>query len=116
VDGRNKSGHDDFQIKFNRFHADGCRLRTYQPEEVAGFKASAKDRVPATDYVWLRPTTFRMVRKGPEEPWRGTLCRQRAIGQWPLQRESVGKRRREPFLDVGALRKNHGIALGPPSR
>lgn len=23
---------------------------------------------------WMRATSFRMVRKGLEEPWRGTLC------------------------------------------
>jgi hypothetical protein len=50
------------------------KTTTYQLEEIAGFKASAKDRVPVLDYVWMRPTAFRMVRKGLEEPWRGTLC------------------------------------------
>jgi hypothetical protein len=38
------------------------------------FKAAAKDRVAVVDYVWMRSTAFRMVRKGLEEPWRGTLC------------------------------------------
>lgn len=46
----------------------------YEPEEIAGFKAAARDRVPAVDYLWMRSTAFRMVRKGVEEPWRGTLC------------------------------------------
>jgi hypothetical protein len=50
------------------------KTTTYQPEEIAGFKGAAKDRVAVLDYVWLRPTAFRMVRKGLEEPWRGTLC------------------------------------------
>jgi hypothetical protein len=50
------------------------KTTTYQPEEIDGFKASAKDRVPVADYVWIRATAFRMVRKGFEEPWRGTLC------------------------------------------
>jgi hypothetical protein len=50
------------------------KTTTYQPEEITGFKAAAKDRVAVLDYVWLRPTAFRMVRKGLEEPWRGTLC------------------------------------------
>jgi hypothetical protein len=47
----------------------------YEPEELAGFRGAAKDRVAMIDYIWMRPTAFRMVRKGMEEPWRGTLCR-----------------------------------------
>jgi hypothetical protein len=50
------------------------KTTTYQPEEIAGFTAAAKDKVAVLDYVWMRPTAFRMVRKGQEEPWRGTLC------------------------------------------
>lgn len=50
------------------------KTTTFQPEEIAGFKAAAKDQVPLIDYVWMRSTAFRMVRKGLEEPWRGTLC------------------------------------------
>jgi hypothetical protein len=50
------------------------KTTTYQPEELDGFRKSAKDRVPLVDCVWLRSTAFRMVRKGQEEPWRGTLC------------------------------------------
>lgn len=50
------------------------KTTTYQPEELAGFKAAAKDRVAVIDYIWMRSTAFRMVRKGFEEPWRGTLC------------------------------------------
>jgi len=46
----------------------------FQPEELAGFKKAAKNRVSTVDYVWMRSTAFRMVRKGLEEPWRGTLC------------------------------------------
>lgn len=47
----------------------------YQPEELQGFGKAAKDRVPTVDCIWMRSTAFRMVRKGMEEPWRGTLCR-----------------------------------------
>jgi hypothetical protein len=50
------------------------KTTTYQPEEIAGFKAAAKDKVAVIDYIWMRSTAFRMVRKGFEEPWRGTLC------------------------------------------
>ncbi|MDD4616411.1 MAG: hypothetical protein PHW76_04740 [Alphaproteobacteria bacterium] len=50
------------------------KTTTYQPEEIAGFKAAAKDQVSVIDYIWMRPTSFRVVRKGFEEPWRGTLC------------------------------------------
>jgi hypothetical protein len=67
---------------------EGYRLRTgllpkrivvhktsmYQPEEEKGFRRAAKDSVPGCDLVWLRQTPFRLVRKGAEEPWRGTLC------------------------------------------
>jgi hypothetical protein len=30
--------------------------------------------VPGCDIIWVRQTPFRPVRKGSEEPWRGTLC------------------------------------------
>lgn len=46
----------------------------YQPEEVEGFQKGAKDRVANCDLIWIRNTSFRIVRKGTEEPWRGTLC------------------------------------------
>jgi hypothetical protein len=45
----------------------------YQPEE-EGFREGTKGIVPSCDLVWLRQTPFRLVRKGTEEPWRGTLC------------------------------------------
>lgn len=47
----------------------------YQSEEETGFRAAAEGVVPQCDLVWLRNTSFRMVRKGTEEPWRGTLFR-----------------------------------------
>lgn len=46
----------------------------YQLEEEEGFRAATKGRVPATDLVWMRSTAFRLLRKGTQEPWRGTLC------------------------------------------
>jgi hypothetical protein len=46
----------------------------FAPEELDGFNKAAKNRVPKVDYIWLRPTSSRIVRKGQEEPWRGTLC------------------------------------------
>lgn len=46
----------------------------YQPEEVVGFQQAATGRVAACELVWLRPTSFRLIRKGQQEPWRGTLC------------------------------------------
>ena len=46
----------------------------FQAEEIEGFQKAAKGRVPTLDYVWLSATSFRIVRKGLEEPWRGTLC------------------------------------------
>lgn len=50
------------------------KTSTYQPEERDGFLAATAGRVPACDLVWLRPTSFRLVRRGQQEPWRGTLC------------------------------------------
>jgi hypothetical protein len=46
----------------------------YQPEEDAGFRQAAETRVPVCDLVWMRSTAFRLIRKGTQEPWRGTLC------------------------------------------
>jgi hypothetical protein len=46
----------------------------YEPEEEEGFKAATHGRVPATDLVWIRSTAFRLLRKGTQEPWRGTFC------------------------------------------
>lgn len=45
----------------------------YQPEEEKGFRAAAA-RISACDLVWMRSTAFRLIRKGMQEPWRGTLC------------------------------------------
>lgn len=50
------------------------KTSTFQEEEIKGFEGAAKDVVPKLDMIWLRPTPFRIVRKGQEEPWRGTLC------------------------------------------
>lgn len=46
----------------------------YQPEEEQGFRRATRGRVPICDLVWLRSTSFRIVRRGMQEPWRGTLC------------------------------------------
>jgi hypothetical protein len=46
----------------------------YQPEEAKGFRGAADALVPACDLIWMRSTAFRLVRKGMQEPWRGTLC------------------------------------------
>jgi hypothetical protein len=46
----------------------------YQPEEIEGFTVAASGIVPAVDLVWLRSTSFRLLRKGTQEPVRGTLC------------------------------------------
>jgi len=50
------------------------KTSAYQPEEEAGFRQGAHGRVPVCDLVWLRSTAFRIVRRGMQEPWRGTLC------------------------------------------
>jgi hypothetical protein len=46
----------------------------YQPEEESGFRMGAHGSVPAVDLVWFRNTPFRLIRKGFQEPWRGTFC------------------------------------------
>lgn len=46
----------------------------FQPEEEAGFRGAAETVVPVCDLVWMRSTAFRLIRKGTQEPWRGTLC------------------------------------------
>lgn len=46
----------------------------YQPEEESGFRRAAESRVSVCDLVWMRSTAFRLIRKGTQEPWRGTLC------------------------------------------
>ena len=47
----------------------------FQPEEVVGFNKAAASRVPEVAMVALRPTGFRLLRRGAQEPLRGTLCR-----------------------------------------
>lgn len=49
----------------------------YQPEEEAGFRGAAEAIVPVCDLVWMRSTALRLIRRGTQEPWRGTFC---AIG------------------------------------
>ncbi len=46
----------------------------YQPEEERGFRRGALDVVAGVHLVWLTPTGFRLVRRGMQEPRRGTLC------------------------------------------
>jgi len=46
----------------------------YEPEEEEGFRSAAESRVPVCDLVWMRSTAFRLIRKGMQEPWRGTMC------------------------------------------
>lgn len=50
------------------------KTTTYHAQEEEGFRAAARGRVPACDMLWLRSTSFRLIRKGLQEPWRGTLC------------------------------------------
>lgn len=50
------------------------KTSVYQPEEEAGLRRAAEVRVPVCDLIWMRSTAFRLIRKGTQEPWRGTLC------------------------------------------
>lgn len=46
----------------------------YQMEEERGFRQGLLDEIAACELVWVAPTGFRLLRKGMQEPWRGTLC------------------------------------------
>lgn len=46
----------------------------YQPEEEKGFRSATQAQISACDLVWMRSTAFRLIRRGMQEPWRGTLC------------------------------------------
>jgi hypothetical protein len=50
------------------------KTSAYQPEEIVGFQKAAAGRISSCELVWLRSTSLRLVRKGQQEPWRGTLC------------------------------------------
>jgi hypothetical protein len=50
------------------------KTSTYQPEEEEGFRSVAESEVSACELMWMRSTAFRLIRKGMQEPWRGTLC------------------------------------------
>jgi hypothetical protein len=46
----------------------------YQPEEEAGFREGLRSTVAGGELVWFAPTGFRLLRRGVQEPWRGSLC------------------------------------------
>ena len=46
----------------------------YEEEEVEGFRGELLSQVPTCELVSLAPTGFRLLRRGIEEPDRGTLC------------------------------------------
>ena len=46
----------------------------YEEEEIEGFRGELLSHVPACELVSLTPTGFRLLRRGVEEPDRGTLC------------------------------------------
>jgi len=50
------------------------KTSVYAPEEEAGFREAVINRVPVCDLIWIKNTPFRLVRKGTQEPARGTLC------------------------------------------
>lgn len=43
-------------------------------EEDEGFRGAVSGKVPDLSLVWLRSTDFRLLRRGMQEPLRGTLC------------------------------------------
>jgi hypothetical protein len=81
----------------------------YQPEEERGFLEAARSRIPNADLVWLTPTGFRLLRRGMQEPLRGTLCRMGSersflftTGYVPWWEEYPGPHIPAP-LEIGAL-------------
>lgn len=46
----------------------------YQPEEVEGFNSGCGSQVPSCDMIWMKPTGFRLLRKGDKEVERGMLA------------------------------------------
>ena len=50
------------------------KTTSYEAEEIAGFRKGTQHAVAACDLIWMRETSFRLVRRGSEEPQRGTLC------------------------------------------
>jgi len=64
------------------------KTSSFQPEEEEGMRSAAAGEVADVFTVWLRPTGFRLLRRGMQEPLRGTLCRVGddrnflSLGQW----------------------------------
>lgn len=46
----------------------------FQNEESEGFREALLSEVPACELIWVGPTSFRLLRKGMTEPFRGTVC------------------------------------------
>jgi hypothetical protein len=46
----------------------------YQPEEIEGFQSGCGAEVAACDMVWMRPTGFRLIRRGQREVDRGIFA------------------------------------------
>lgn len=46
----------------------------YEEEEIEGFRSELLSQISACELVSLTPTGFRLLRRGVEEPDRGTLC------------------------------------------
>ena len=44
-------------------------------EERDGFVGAVESKIPNLSLVWLRSTDFRLLRRGMQEPLRGTLCK-----------------------------------------
>lgn len=47
---------------------------TYQQEEIDGFLAGCGSAVPSCEMIWMRPTGFRLIRKGNNEVERGMFA------------------------------------------
>jgi hypothetical protein len=52
----------------------------YEEEEVEGFRSELLSHIPTCELLSLSPTGFRLLRRGIEEPDRGTLCTIDAAG------------------------------------
>ncbi|HZM04968.1 MAG TPA: hypothetical protein VFC44_18360 [Candidatus Saccharimonadales bacterium] len=51
------------------------KTSSFQAEEEEGIREAAAGEVGEVFTLWLRPTGFRLLRRGMQEPLRGTLCR-----------------------------------------
>lgn len=65
---------DQYEARSGMLPARVVVHKTTMYHQEKGFRQVARDRVPACDLVWMRSTPLRLIRKGLQEPGRGTPC------------------------------------------